>query len=99
MWLRPSPCPGALSLETSGRWYAPVGFNSYAVLASLKTPGSSDTEVVVMLNGVDEYTITILAGAQNQMDGVVIGVAALNWLQVRTTVLGTGATDLVVQVF
>jgi hypothetical protein len=100
----PFAMSGALTLATSGRFYVPGAPGSVLTLhgtliASLRVAGSTTTTAVVMVNGVDVFTISLTPGANSNTN---TGPTSLNWLdyvQVRTTAIGTGAADLVVQLF
>lgn len=99
----PTPPPfsmgGALVAATSGRWYAPAAAAPSTVRASLGTAGTTTTTVVLMKNGADVATLNLTSGVATTTQGYSTAFAAGDYFQVRTTAVGTGATDLTVQVY
>lgn len=88
---------GTLAIESSPQWQAEVPFRLTQIDATLQTPGTTSTTVVVKKNGSTVVTLTLPAGRYHVVDlPVAVTFTQTDYLNVATTVKGTGAKNLLV---
>lgn len=99
---QPFTLAGPVYVSESPRWYLPnFGGRLVRAVVSLDTPGTTDTIVVIRVNGdpITGGTITIPGGADvvfNQSVDVYLSGDS-DYVQVAVTTAGAGAEDLTVQ--
>ena len=87
-----------VAVEGSARWSPDKTVRITQVDATLDTPGSSTTTVVVKKNGSTVVTLSLTSGIyHNTALPVDLSLTAFDWLTVETTAAGTGAANLNVQ--
>lgn len=90
--------PGSLSTEISPRFYVRKNYRVDTWIASVDTVGSSQTVVVVLVNGVTAATLTIPASENKATDDTDVWLTKdEDYVQVQVTSIGAGAEDLTVQ--
>ena len=97
--VRPSNFSQAtVAVETSPRWSPDKTVRICQVDATLDTPGTSTTTVVVKKNGSTVATLSLASGIYHQTALLTdCSLTAFDWLTVGTTAAGTGAANLNVQ--
>ena len=87
-----------VAVEASARWSPDKTVRITQVDATLDTPGSSTTTVVVKKNGSTVATLTLNSGRYHQTALLTdVSLTQFDWLTVETTAAGTGAKNLSVQ--
>ena len=87
-----------VAVEASPRWSPDKTVRICQVDATLDTPGSSTTTVVVKKNGSTVATLTLNAGRYHQTALLTdVSLTQFDYLTVETTAAGTGAKNLNVQ--
>ena len=87
-----------VAVEASPRWSPDKTVRITQVDATLDTPGSSTTTVVVKKNGSTVVTLSLASGIyHNTALPVDLSLTQFDWLTVETTAAGTGAANLNVQ--
>jgi len=87
-----------VAVEASPRWSPEKTVRITQVDATLDTPGSSTTTVVVKKNGSTVVTLSLTSGIyHNTALPVDLSLTQFDWLTVETTAAGTGAKNLNVQ--
>jgi len=95
--LPPFTYPGPLVTDISGHYRPAKGTNLTRMSMSLRVPGSTTTTVDLIINGAVVHTMSLPASSGYDYESLEIDVTANSAIQVQTTVAGTGAEDLVVQ--
>lgn len=93
--------PGSVSATASPRWYPPRGISVVKVFGSLTASGASTTTVDIKRNGTTIATLSFGSGVFTATDTTVTtpGLTAdTDYLTAEVTAVGTGATNLTVQV-
>jgi hypothetical protein len=87
-----------VAVEASPRWSPDKTVRITQVDATLDTPGTSTTTVVVKKNGSTVVTLSLTSGIyHNTALPVDLSLTQFDWLTVETTAAGTGAKNLNVQ--
>ena len=87
-----------VAVEGSARWSPDKTVRITQVDATLDTPGTSTTTVVVKKNGSTVATLSLTSGKYHQTALLFdVSLTAFDWLTVETTAAGTGAKNLNVQ--
>ena len=87
-----------VAVEASPRWQPDKAMRLTQIDATLDTPGSSTTTVVVKKNGSTVATLTLASGIYHQTNlPVDVSLSTTDYLTVETTAAGTGAKNLNVQ--
>ena len=87
-----------VAVEGSARWSPDKTVRITQVDATLDTPGTSTTTVVVKRNGSTVATLSLASGIYHQTALLTdVSLTAFDWLTVETTAAGTGAKNLNVQ--
>jgi len=87
-----------VAVEASPRWSPDKTVRITQVDATLDTPGTSTTTVVVKKNGSTVVTLSLSSGIyHNTALPVDLSLTQFDWLTVETTAAGTGAANLNVQ--
>lgn len=87
-----------VAVEASPRWQPEKTMRLCQVDATLDTPGTSTTTVVVKKNGSTVATLTLNSGRYHQTALLTdVSLTSTDYLTVETTAAGTGAKNLNVQ--
>jgi hypothetical protein len=87
-----------VAVEASARWSPDKTVRITQVDATLDTPGTSTTTVVIKKNGSTVVTLSLTSGIyHNTALPVDLSLTQFDWLTVETTAAGTGAANLNVQ--
>lgn len=90
--------PGAVVLDTSGRYYPTTSVKALYFKVSLKTTGTTTTTVVLKKNGTTVATVSLASGVQENSVAVSTTWTPDDYATVQTTAAGTGALGLTAQV-